>query len=199
VDPRYTDIIAAARGLPCSGCPAKTTDARFHDGKGRKPEAKQPATDATSIAKAKAQQQACFDKCGGTERGGIECKLGSDGMPSAEVETTIRETDPCTRPCVEKHEAVHAGDIAPTCRTVAACLKQAGNDRAKQDKCLDAWQASQYAIILGAECKAYSAELDCMEQRKTTKACKDGDGAKHWREALDRTHCYHDCFCAKPT
>src|SRR5262249_32618688 len=109
--------------------------------------------------------------------------------------------DPCTRPCVEKHEAIHAADIKPVCRSVADCLKRAGSDRAKQDKCLDTYQATLNGMAVGAagtECKAYTAELTCLADRKSTKECKNGDGPKRWAASVERTRCYHDCFCEKP-
>jgi len=214
----YADVIAAARGseesvqhecaacnagLPCTDCGAARQGSEFqlHDGKA-KPAKQPPRNDAaTPEKKAQQHQQACYDKCGGTERGSIECKLGADGLPTAELDTTIRETDPCTRPCVEKHEAIHASDIAPVCRAVADCLKKAGNDRGKQGRCLDVYEANLYAMVAGSagtECKAYGAELDCLNARKGVKECKDGDGPKRWAKSVERTGCYQDCFCAKP-
>src|SRR5262249_52912898 len=92
----YADIVAVVRGseepvqhectacnagLPCTGCGAErgSSELQLHDG-GKGNQAKQPQRgDATSPEKkAQQHQQACYDKCGGTERGSIECKLGTD-------------------------------------------------------------------------------------------------------------------------
>jgi hypothetical protein len=110
----------------------------------------------------------------------------------------IKEQDPCTRPCVVKHEEVHAAEVGPFCKAVRKCLDAAGRDTSKQDRCLDVYEAGLWKRIAGpqgTECKAYTAEEKCLEQRRKAEDCAGKSGAERLKAALARVRCYRKCFC----
>jgi hypothetical protein len=156
---------------------------RLFDGKGAK---------SKDSRKDSPKPKDCYEKCGGEELGSFECKLGPDGMPTAEVDVIVREKDPCLAPCVSAHEQRHARDLAPICREVASCLKHARGDVAKQNACLDAYEKKVARRTGGTECAAYQAELDCLARRSGAPECRN---SAKLQKHLARTRCYHDCFC----
>jgi hypothetical protein len=182
------------------GSAGRAARVEFFDGPPQQKQApaKEPAKKPSTQGQARSQE--CGDKCGGAELGSVECALNSEGLPTDKVEKVVRETDPCIRPCVETHEDVHVKDVEPICKQVHGCLKQAGKDIKKQDKCLDTYQEDllkKVAGSTGTECKAYQAEEQCLLKRKSKPECKTKDGQARWTEQLERTKCYRDCFCAK--
>ncbi len=94
-----------------------------------------------------------FGKNGGT---------GCDASTGKTV-TTIYDPPPCYRHCVERHEAVHARDIAPCCARANLAYKAAKSDddrQAVQDK-FDHWMLSNQDFL---ECRAYTESAKCGQE-----------------------------------
>ena len=82
----------------------------------------------------------------------------SVGTPS----TTMHDPPPCYRACVERHEKVHAKDIAPCCKKANAAYKQAKTD----DKARIQDQFNQWieANVDWLECRAYAESALCAQE-----------------------------------
>ena len=130
------------------------------------------------------------------ELGSFECLMDpSSGLPTDKIAIEIRETDPCIRPCVEIHESSHARDLKSVCSNVHSCLKKAGKDESKKDRCLDIYEEDLYAKTVASECKAYTEEEKCMDKRQSRPECKTEKGKSHWTEHSKIMKCYKKCFC----
>jgi hypothetical protein len=165
----------------------------FFDGKPKKKESENKPGPGKPPSR-----EACDTKCGtsGGPYGNTECELDlKSGLLTGKVTKEIFDKNPCTRPCVEVHEGVHAKTIAPICSATKKCLDAAGGDFKKQDKCLDKYQADLNALTFSTECAAYRAEEDCLGKSAGKAECKSTDGKKRWDEQTRRVKCYKDCFC----
>ena len=172
----------AVQDLIAAGGLAEGANPRAYDGK-------------PSAEKGKEREFGCGEKCGGKELGSTECALDDNGLPLDRVAVFVKTTDPCITPCVEVHENVHAKTVLPVCKAVHSCLKAAGNSDAKQAKCLDTYESDFMKTVAGrqgSECKAYTAEAACLEERKGQKECK---GSTVFAEHKNRVKCYMDCHC----
>jgi hypothetical protein len=83
----------------------------------------------------------------------------SAGTPS----TTMHDPPPCYRACVERHEKVHAKDIAPCCKRANAAYKQAktDDDKAKVQDKFNRWVESNVDWL---ECRAYAESSRCAQE-----------------------------------
>lgn len=143
----------------------------------------------------------CDERCGTSdgEKGSTECVINPrTGLPTARVHREIKDTHPCTRPCVVQHENVHVRALRPVCRRVHRCLQRAGADQRKQDECLDAYEAESWELVPRTECKAYAVEARCLAKRQRKRACGGSGGRKQWESKVGTVKCYRDCFC-QPT
>ena|ERR1700752_2189140 len=170
---------------------------RFLDGKSKKDEEKKSAPAKKSPEKPPGRE-ACDNKCGtgGGPYGNTECEIDlQSGLLTGKVTKEIFDTNPCTRPCVEVHEDVHAKKITPICTATKKCLDIAGGDFKKQDPCLDKFIADMNALTFSTECAAYTAEEECLSKRAKHADCKSKDGKKRWDEQMKMVKCYKGCFC----
>lgn len=147
----------------------------------------------------KAIRAACDKRCGpllgGISYGETECDVDERGNPTGAVRVAVTDTDPCTRPCVEKHEATHAVHLAPVCRELHSCIKTAGQDYDAQDKCYQTFQTRLYATSPGTECAAYTTEAKCMRERQSRPECASKEAKARLVSRLRGVECYRDCFC----
>lgn len=147
----------------------------------------------------KAIRAACDKRCGplvgGASFGETECDVDKRGNPTGTVRVTVTDTDPCTRPCVERHEAIHAVHLAPVCRQLHACIKTAGQDYDAQDKCYETFQTRLLTTAPGTECAAYKAEAECMHGRQSQPGCASKEARARLASRLRGVECYRDCFC----
>ena len=172
----------------------------FFDGTRRAGD-KNPETKKPEKAPEKAPDRGpCDVKCGaaGGPFGNTECELDlKSGLLTGRVTKEVFDKNPCTQPCVEVHEGVHAKKIAPICAAAKTCLEAAGRDDGKQSKCLDTFEADMNALTFSTECAAYTAEEACLRQRAKNTACKSAEGKKRWDEQMKMVTCYKECFCKK--
>jgi hypothetical protein len=143
-------------------------------------------------------REPCDNKCGtsGGPYGNTECEFDlKSGLLTGKVTKEVFDKNPCTRPCVDAHESIHAKKIAPICAAGKKCLDAAGDDLKKQDKCLDKHQADMDALTFRTECAAYTAEEECLSKRRKKAECTSTDGKKRWDEQMKMVKCYKGCFC----
>jgi hypothetical protein len=140
---------------------------------------------------ATARTHECDAKCGAlpgsAEAGETRCEWNED-LPrdqisesfTGKVITKIFDENPCTRPIVELHEWVHAAMIAPICRSTDECLKNAGSNGDKLDKCLENMEfmitrtvpvvrwgdvGEVGVLTVGLECSAYKISENYLRER----------------------------------
>ena len=179
----------------------------FFDGKPKKEEQKKPPPEKEKKLEWKKEKkpepkkppsrEPCDNKCGIGSFGNTECELDltGSGVLTGKVKKEVFDTNPCTRPCVEVHEGVHAKKIAPICTATKKCLDAARGDYNKQGKCLDKLEADMNALTFSTECAAYTAEEECLDKNAKKTACKSTDGKKRWQEQMAMVKCYKGCFC----
>jgi len=175
-----------------SGSKEVTRFGQFLEDKPKKEEKKKPEPENPP------SREPCDNKCGtsGGPYGNTECELDlKSGLLTGKVTKEVFDKNPCTRPCVEVHEGVHAKKIAPICTAAKKCLDAAGGDFKKQDKCLDKFQVDMNAFTFSTECAAYTAEEECLSKRGGKAECKSTDGKKRWDEQMKMVKCYKGCFC----
>lgn len=172
--------------------PGNRQSPRFFDDKPKKQGGKNPEPQTPP------SREPCDTKCGtgGGPYGSTECEIDlKTGLPNGKVAKEVYDKNPCTRPCVEVHEDVHAKKLKPLCAATKRCLDAAGGDSRKQDKCLDKFEAGANAMTFSTECAAYTAEEKCLSKRAGKAACKSADGKKRWDEQMKMVKCYKGCFC----
>lgn len=138
---------------------------------------------------APAVQERCKEFPGGS----TDCDVDASGTPTGRVTTQIDETNPCTRPCVEKHEAVHVNQLKRLCAAVRDCYVQADKGRRPVTDCF------KMAVASGAknECEAYTVSVPCVEQRlKSAPACKSPENQRYGAEKLKSENCFRDHACS---
>jgi hypothetical protein len=147
----------------------------------------------------KAIRTACDERCGplvdGASYGETECEFGGDGNPTGTVLVTVTDPDPCTRPCVDKHEATHAVHLTPVCSQLQACTKKAGKNEAALSKCEDTYVTTLYTTAPGTECAAYKAEIECLRGRQSRSECASKEAKARLAKRLRGAECYRECFC----
>ncbi|WP_394825893.1 DUF4157 domain-containing protein [Pendulispora albinea] len=143
-----------------------------------------------------ASRKACDDKCGASGSfGSTECEIDLEsGFLTGRVTKAVTDTSPCTRPCVELHEGVHAKRIGPVCAAVKKCQDAARGNIEKKEKCLDQHDGIE-RLTFSTECAAYIAEEKCLNRRAGKAECKSADGKKRWDEQMKMVKCYKACFC----
>lgn len=96
-------------------------------------------------------------------RFGVNGETGCD-LSTGKTLTTMHEPPACYRHCVERHEAVHARDIAPCCARAGAAYKTAKTDDAKsaiEDKFVK-WMKEENVDWL--ECRGYTESAKCGQE-----------------------------------
>jgi hypothetical protein len=134
------------------------------------------------------------EKCKEFPGGSTDCEINeSTGIPTGKVKTRVDETNACTKPCVEKHEAVHVKQMAKLCAEVRDCYVQADKGKRPATDCF------KMAIASSAknECEAYAVSVPCVEQRlKSAPECKSTANQRYGAEKLESEKCFRDHYCA---
>ena len=156
------------------------------------------ATQALFDGDDKKNRSVCDKKCGtGATHGNTECEIDEkSGFLTGKVKKEVFDKNPCTRPCVEVHEGVHAKTFEPICAATKKCIDAAKDDD-KKFKCLDKLESDIKAAEFGMECAAYTAEAPCLADRAKKAECKTADGKKRFDEQTKMVTCYKNCFCAR--
>lgn len=134
-------------------------------------------------------------KCEEFPGGSTDCEVDEKtGTPTGKVTHSIDETHPCTRPCVEQHEAVHVGQLKTFCPELRDCYREADRGKRPVGDC------AAMAIFGGKqrECEAYKVSVPCMEARlKQAKECQPAAAHEYGVRKLASEKCFRDNACAE--
>jgi len=125
--------------------------------------------------------------------GSTDCEINATtGTPTGRVTTKVDETNPCTKPCVEKHEAVHVKQMEQLCAALRDCYADADKGKRPAGDC--------FKLAIGSsaknECEAYAVSVPCVEQRlKNAPECKSPANQRYGAEKLESEKCWRDHYC----
>jgi len=127
--------------------------------------------------------------------GSTDCEVNpKTGIPTGQVTRVVEETNPCTKPCVERHEAVHVKQMRKFCPELRDCYVAADKGKRPIEECV------RMAMFGGGklECAAYKISVACMEDRlKNAKACRDPKNKDYGTRKLASERCFRDTACAE--
>jgi len=143
--------------------------------------------------KPKAAPAAQTAKCDQMPGGSTDCEIDPQtGTPTGKVTHEVTDTNPCSRPCVEKHEAVHVKQLKTFCPQLRDCYLDADKGRRDPSDCIK-------MAIFGTkerECAAYKVSVPCMEnQIKNSPACQSETNKKYAARKLASEKCFRDANC----
>ena len=132
-------------------------------------------------------------KCEEFPGGSTDCEVDkTTGTPTGKVTHRIDETNGCTKPCVEQHEAVHVKQLKTFCPQLRDCYLDA--DKGKRS----ALECAKLAIfgMKERECEAYNVSVPCMEKRlQNAKECKSKENKEYGTRKLASEKCFRDTNC----
>ena len=125
--------------------------------------------------------------------GSTDCEVDEKtGTPTGKVTHHVDETNPCTKPCVEEHEAVHVRQLRTFCPTLRDCYLAADKGKRPASDCV------KMAMFEGSqrECEAYKVSVPCMEKRlRNEKSCQSKENKEYGKRKLTSERCFHDKYC----
>jgi len=125
--------------------------------------------------------------------GSTDCEVNEKtGTPTGKVTKSIDETNPCTKPCVEQHEAVHVKQMKTFCPELRDCYLSA--DKGKRP----AIECAKMAIFgrNERECLAYKVSVPCIEKRlKNAKECQSKENKAYGERKLASEKCFRNKNC----
>jgi hypothetical protein len=136
------------------------------------------------------------EKCEEFPGGSTDCEVDErTGTPTGKVMQRIDETNPCTRPCVQQHEAVHVRQLKTLCPELRDCYLAADKGKRPASECAK-------MVIFGMkerECEAYKVSVPCVEQRlKSAKECQSKVNKEYGTRKLASEKCFRDKNCGGP-
>lgn len=134
------------------------------------------------------------EKCEEFPGGSTDCVVDKKtGIPTGKVTQSIDEKNPCTRPCVQQHEAVHVEQLKKFCPQLRDCYLAA--DKGMRSP-LDCFKLAATGIK-ERECAAYNVSVPCVEKRlRTAKECQTPDNKEYGARKLVSEKCFQDHDCA---
>jgi hypothetical protein len=136
------------------------------------------------------------EKCEEFPGGSTDCEVDErTGTPTGKVTQRIDETNPCTRPCVAQHEAVHVKQLKSLCPELRDCYLASDKGKRPASEC------AKMAIfgMKERECEAYSVSVPCVEQRlKSAKECQSKENKVYGTRKLASEKCFRDKNCGGP-
>jgi len=132
-------------------------------------------------------------KCEEFPGGSTDCEIDEKrGALTGKVTQRIDEKNPCTRPCVQQHEAVHVEQLKKYCPQLRDCYLAADKGTRSPSDCLKLATTG----IKERECAAYNVSVPCVEKRlKTAKECQTAENKEYGARKLASEKCFqeHDC------
>ena len=124
--------------------------------------------------------------------GSTKCEVDPEtGTTTGKVLQRIDETNPCTRPCVEQHEAVHVMQLKTLCPQVRDCYHAAEKGKRPATDC-------HRMAIFGSEERereAYKVSVPCVEKRlKNATECQSKVNKEYGTRKLASEKCFRDKF-----
>jgi hypothetical protein len=113
------------------------------------------------------------------------------------VTSRVDEKNPCTKPCVEQHEAVHVKQLKSHCPQLRDCYLAVDKGKRSPDDCN---QMSSEKKKSERECQAYHVSVPCVENRlKTAKDCQSSENKEYGARKLASERCFSDFYCGGST
>jgi hypothetical protein len=133
------------------------------------------------------------EKCEEFPGGSTDCEVNEQtGIPTGRVTHRTDETNPCTRPCVEQHEAVHLPQLKTLCQQLRDCYLAADKGKRPASDCFK----MTFSGTKERECAAYRKSVPCMERRlKTAKDCQSTENKEYGTRKLASEKCFRDKNC----
>ena len=135
------------------------------------------------------------EKCEEFPGGATDCEVDASGTPTGKVKQRVDETNLCTAPCVQQHEAVHVKQMKTLCPKIRDCYLAA--DKGKRS----ALECARMAIFGNAEreCEAYKVSVPCVEKRlKSARECQSNKNKEYGTRKLASEKCFRDKYCGSP-
>jgi hypothetical protein len=138
------------------------------------------------------EREVCEEFPGGT----TACELDeTTGTLTGKVKQEIRETNPCTRPCVERHEAVHVQQLKRLCPQIRDC--QLAADKGERD--LAECNKMAAAGAGERECPAHKVSIPRLKERLNyAKACQSEENKNYGTRYLQGDECRFDLYACAP-
>lgn len=138
---------------------------------------------------AKEEEKKCEEFPGGS----TDCDVdATTGTPTGRVTQRIAETNACTKPCVEQHEAVHVKQMKALCPRLRDCYLAVDKGKGSALEC------AKMALFGSAkrECEAYTVSLPCVEKRlKGARECQSKETKEYGVRKLASEKCFRDKYC----
>jgi Domain of unknown function (DUF4157) len=133
------------------------------------------------------------EKCEEFPGGSTDCEIDEKtGTPTGKVTHRIDETNRCTRPCVEQHEAVHLKQLKTFCPKLRDCYLSA--DKGKRPT-MDCAKMALFGIK-ELECEAYKVSVPCVQNRlKNAKECQSKENKAYGTRKLASEKCFRNKAC----
>ena len=133
------------------------------------------------------------EECQTFPGGSTDCEVDeTTGIPTGKVTHRVDETNPCTRPCIEKHEAVHVKQMKTFCPQLRDCYLDADKGKRPASECFKI----VFSGMSERECEAYKVSVPCVEQRlKTAKECQSKANKEYGLRKLASEKCFRDKYC----
>ncbi len=124
--------------------------------------------------------------------GETSCELKPDGSGlTGKVTTRVDETNPCTKPCVVKHEDVHIKHDKEYCPKKKACDIEQDKGKPPSPEC-----KSLTYDMKKVECDSYKVSYACVEKRlKEAKSCKSAKNKEYGTRKLASEKCFLEYNC----
>jgi hypothetical protein len=133
------------------------------------------------------------EKCEQFPGGSTDCEVDKvSGTPTGKVTHTVDEKNPCTKPCVEEHEAVHVKQLKTFCPKLRDCYVAADKGKRPASDCV------KMVIFENGqrECSAYQVSVPCMEKRlKSAKGCQSKENKEYGSRKLASEKCFRNQYC----
>lgn len=132
------------------------------------------------------------EECEELPGGSTDCEVDETGTPTGKVTHRIDETNRCTKPCVEQHEAVHVKQLKTFCPKLRDCYLAADKGKRPHTECVK-------MALFGSkerECEAYKMSVPCVENRlKKAKRCQSKRNKDYGRRKLASEKCFLQRYC----
>ncbi len=162
---------------------------------GYKPFPASPPVPAPPVQTKKAPAPIKPSECEEFPGGSTDCEVDETGTPTGKVTHRIDETNPCTRPCVEQHEAIHVKQMKTFCPELRDCYLAADKGKRPVSECFK-------MAIFGSkerECEAYKVSVPCVERRlKDAKECQSKENKEYGTRKLASEKCFRSKSCSSP-
>ena len=133
------------------------------------------------------------EKCEEFPGGATDCEVDQKtGTPTGKVTHHADDKNPCTKPCVQEHEAVHVKQLKTFCPEPRDCYL--GSDKRKRPAS-DCVKMAMFGAKRAWD--AYNVSVPCVEKRlKSAPECQTKDNKAYGTRKLGSEKCFQSKYCA---